>query len=265
MALWLRFERGGRKGFGTLEGSEIRVHAGVHSGAMFHQPEPTGEVLPLSGVELLTPTQPSKLVGLVNNYREALAKQGIPIPSEPLYFLKPPSSYLAPGRAIRLPAEDVGKVIYEGELGIVIGRRARAVAEAEAEAYVFGYTCVNDVTALELIGRDPGFAQWTRAKGFDTFGAFGPVVATGLDPERLTVRTLLKGKVRQEYPCRDMVFSPRALVSHLSRAMTLEPGDVIACGTSLGVGVLRPGAAVEVVIEGIGTLANPVQGAEPTP
>src|SRR5690242_18848502 len=114
MALWVRFERAGRKGFGTLEGSEVRVHAGVHAGAMFHQPEPTRELLPLADLRLLTPCQPSKLVGLVNNYREALAKQGAPAPSEPLYFLKPPSSYLAPGGAIRLPAEDVGKVIYEG-------------------------------------------------------------------------------------------------------------------------------------------------------
>jgi 2-keto-4-pentenoate hydratase/2-oxohepta-3-ene-1,7-dioic acid hydratase in catechol pathway len=261
MALWLRFERAGTRGFGTLEGGLVRVH----SGDMFGAPEPTGESLPLSEVSLRTPAEPSKLLGLVNNYREAATKQGIPIPAEPLYFLKPPSSYLAPGEAIRLPAHDVGKVIYEGELGVVIGREARDVAEVAAAAFIFGYTCVNDVTALDLIGRDPGFAQWTRAKGFDTFAAFGPAIATGLDPERLVVRTLLKGKVRQEYPCSDMVFSPRALVSRISREMTLVPGDLIACGTSLGIGVLRPGSTVEVVIEGIGTLANPVQGAERAP
>jgi 2-keto-4-pentenoate hydratase/2-oxohepta-3-ene-1,7-dioic acid hydratase in catechol pathway len=261
MALWIRFERAGAAGFGTLEGGAIQVH----SGDMFASPRATGEALQLSEVKVCAPTRPSKFFGLVNNYREAAAKQGLPIPAEPLYFLKAPSSYLAPGEPIRLPAHDVGKVIYEGEVGAVIGREARDVAEADADAFIFGYTCVNDVTALDLIGRDPGFAQWTRAKSFDTFGPFGPVIATGLDPMKLTVRTLLKGKVRQEYATSDMIFSPRALVSHLSREMTLLPGDVIACGTSLGVGVLRAGSTVEVVIDGIGALSNPVQAREGAP
>lgn len=261
MALWMRFEHAGRTGFGTREGDAVRVCAGDMLGAA----APTGEVLPLAAVKVLSPLLPSKLVALVNNYREAMAKQGLPAPAEPLYFLKAPSSFLAPGEAIRLPPPEVGKVIYEGELGVVIGREARGVAEAEAEAFIFGYTCVNDVTAIDLIGRDPSFAQWTRAKGFDTFGPFGPVIATGLDPEALVVRTLLKGKVRQEYPCSDMVFPPRALVSRISREMTLLPGDLIACGTSVGIGVLRAGSTVEVVIDGIGTLSNPVVGPEGGP
>lgn len=261
MALWLRFEHAGQTGFGTLEDGAVRVC----SGDMFGAPAPTGGILPLAGLKVLAPVRPSKLVALVNNYREATTKQGIPMPAEPLYFLKAPSSFLAPGEAIRLPPPEAGKVIYEGEIGIVIGREARGVAEADAEAFIFGYTCVNDVTAIDLIGRDPGFAQWTRAKGFDTFGPFGPVVATGLDPLRLTVRTLLKGKVRQEYPCSDMIFPPRALVSRISREMTLLPGDLIACGTSVGIGVLRAGSTVEVVIDGIGTLSNPVVGPEGAP
>lgn len=258
MALWIRFERGGTEGFGTLEGGSIQVC----EGDLLTGGRPTGETLALADVKVCAPTRPSKLVGLVNNFREAATKQGLPIPAEPLWFLKAPSAYLAPGEPIRLPAHDVGKVIYEGEIGVVIGREARDVAEADADAFIFGYTCVNDVTALDLIGRDPSFAQWSRAKSFDTFGPFGPVIATGLDPMRLTVKTLLKGKVRQEYPCSDMIFPPRALVSQLSREMTLLPGDVIACGTSVGIGVLRPGSTVEVVIDGIGTLSNPVQGAE---
>jgi 2-keto-4-pentenoate hydratase/2-oxohepta-3-ene-1,7-dioic acid hydratase in catechol pathway len=187
------------------------------------------------------------------------------LPKEPLWFLKPSTAYLAPGAPIRLPAADVGKVIYEGELGVVIGRTARDVAEEDVDRHVLGYTCVNDVTALDLLGRDPAFAQWSRAKSFDGFGPFGPVVATGVDPDRLVVRTLVKGKVRQEYPISDAVFSPRRLVSLLSREMTLEPGDLIACGTSVGVGVLRPGTSVEVAIDGIGTLANPVVGPEGAP
>jgi 2-keto-4-pentenoate hydratase/2-oxohepta-3-ene-1,7-dioic acid hydratase in catechol pathway len=118
---------------------------------------------------------------------------------------------------------------------------------------------VNDVTALDLLTRDPAFAQWARAKSFDTFGPFGPAIATGLDPMTLRVNTLLKGKVRQDYPCSDMIFGPRALVAHLSRELTLLPGDVIACGTSLGILPIRAGSTVEVVIDGIGTLTNPVE------
>ena len=258
MAHWLRFRHREAIGFGTLEGATVHVHAGD----MFASPRPTGEALPLAEVAVLTPCRPSKFIGLVNNYRAAVDKQGVPVPAEPLYFLKAPSAYRAHGEPIQLPARHAGKVIYEGELGVVIGREARDVAEAEADRYVFGYTCVDDVTALDLIGRDPSFAQWTRAKSFDTFGPFGPVIATGLDPGQLVVRTLLKGKVRQEYPCSDMIFSPRALVSLLSRDLTLLPGDLIACGTSLGIGVLRPGVTVEVAIDGIGTLSNPVQGGD---
>ena len=258
MALWIRFDHGGRTRFGTLEGGTILVH----DGDLFSGPRPTGEALPLADVTVRRPVEPSKLVGLVSNYRAAVEKQGGPIPAEPLWFLKAPSAYLDPGQPVRLPGQDVGKVIYEGELGIVIGREARDVDEADWERYVFGYTCVNDVTALDLIARDPSYAQWCRAKSQDTFGPFGPVIATGLDPAGLTVRTLLNGKVRQEYPCRDMIFPPAALVSRLSRELTLLPGGVVACGTSLGIGVLRPGATVEVVIDGIGTLSNPVAGAE---
>ncbi len=257
MARWLRFERAGATGFGTIEGDLVHLHAGDLLG----EPRPTGEALPLAEVTPLLPVQPSKYIGLVNNFRAAAERHGGALPAEPLWFLKAPSAYLAPGRPIRLP-RDAGKVIYEGELGVVIGRVARDVAEADADRHILGYTCVNDVTALDLIGRDPAFAQWARAKGFDTFGPFGPVVATGLDPDRLTVRTLVNGKVRQEYACSDMIFSPRALVSRLSRELTLLPGDLVACGTSLGLGVLRPGATVEVVIDGIGTLTNPVQARE---
>ena len=257
MALWIRFEHGGRAGVGTLEGGALRVH----EGDLLDGARPTGETLALADVTVRRPVEPSKYVGLVNNYRAAAERQGGPLPAEPLWFLKAPSAYLDPGRPIRLPAGDVGKVIYEGELGIVIGREARDVDEADWARYVFGYTCVNDVTALDLISRDPSYAQWSRAKGRDTFGPFGPVIATGLDPAKLTVRTLLNGKVRQEYPCSDMIFPPAALVSRLSRELTLLPGDLIACGTSLGIGVLRPGAVVEVAIEGIGTLSNPVAGA----
>jgi 2-keto-4-pentenoate hydratase/2-oxohepta-3-ene-1,7-dioic acid hydratase in catechol pathway len=258
MAHWLRFERGGAPVLGALEGGVVHVH----EGDLFGAPHATGETVPLQGLTLLGPVQPGKFIGLVTNFKEGAAKAGLALPNEPLWFLKPSTAYLAPGAPIRLPPGDVGKVIYEGELGVVIGRTARNVAEDEVDGHVLGYTCVNDVTALDLLTRDPAFAQWSRAKSFDTFGPFGPVIATGLDPDRLVVRTLVKGKVRQEYPVSDAVFSPRRLVALLSREMTLEPGDLIACGTSVGIGVLRPGTTVEVAIEGIGTLTNPVVGAE---
>ena len=147
-------------------------------------------------------------------------------------------------------------MLYEGELGVVIGRRCRGADEDEAAAAIFGYTCVNDVTALDLLHADPSFPQWARAKSCDTFGPVGPAVATGLDWSALTVRTLLNGRERQGYPAADMILPPARIVSLLSREMTLDPGDLIACGTSIGALPMRPGMTVEVVIDGIGTLRN---------
>ena len=146
--------------------------------------------------------------------------------------------------------------MFEGELGIVIGKRCRAVDEADAASYIFGYTCVNDVTAAEILNKDPGFAQWTRAKSFDTFGVFGPVIATDVDPSKLVVRTILNDQERQNYPVADAIFAPAKLVSLISHDLTLEPGDVIACGTSVGVGSMKPGSVISIVIDGIGTLTN---------
>ena len=171
--------------------------------------------------------------------------------------MKANNSFLGPDKTIRRPASYDGKVVYEGELGIVIGKTCSQVAEAEALDYVFGYTCINDVTAAELISKDKTFAQWTRAKSFDTFGVFGPFIATGLEPASLVVKTVLNGDERQNYPISDMIFPAPKLVSMISHDMTLMPGDVIACGTSIGVGSMKEKSnTVEVTIEGIGTLAN---------
>jgi 2-keto-4-pentenoate hydratase/2-oxohepta-3-ene-1,7-dioic acid hydratase in catechol pathway len=252
MAHWVRFAAGNRTGFGTLTDSRIDVH----EGDLFAASRPTGETLELADVRLLTPCVPTKMVALWNNFHQLAAKLGNPIPAEPLYFLKGNNSFLAAGETIRKPQAYDGKVVYEGELGIVIGRRASNVSEADAPAHIFGYTCINDVTAAELIAKDPTFAQWTRAKSFDTFGVFGPSIATGIDPTPLSVRLVLNDQERQNYPLGDMVFPPAKLVSLVSRDMTLEPGDVIACGTSVGVGSMKPGSTVSVIIEGIGTLTN---------
>jgi 2-keto-4-pentenoate hydratase/2-oxohepta-3-ene-1,7-dioic acid hydratase in catechol pathway len=252
MPHWLRFQHGNSTGFGMLEGDAIAMH----SGNLFDTPHPTGERIALADVTLLTPCAPTKMVAMWNNFHALAAKLNQAIPPEPLYFLKANSSFHQHGAPIRVPPSYAGKVVFEGELGVVIGKRCRAVSEAEAAAHIFGYTCINDVTAAELLFKDASFAQWSRAKGFDTFGVFGPVIATGLDPSSLVVKTFLNGQERQNYPVADMIFSPRQLVSRISQDMTLEPGDIIACGTSIGVGSMKPGSEVNIVIDGIGTLSN---------
>ena len=198
--------------------------------------------------------RPSKIVGVGLNYRSHSLEVGKALPAEPLIFLKPPSAVIGPGEPIRLPAGSL-RVEYEGELAVVIGTRAHRLGRAEALGCVAGYTCLNDVSARELQARD---RQWTRAKGFDTFCPVGPRVAPGLDPTRLRLVTRVNGVVRQDASTADMVFDVAALIEFISGVMTLEPGDLIATGTPAGVGPLAPGDLVEVEIEGIGVLANPV-------
>ena len=251
---WVRFTDAEATGFGTLEDDRIQVH----TGNMFDGPEPTGRTLSVDTVRLLMPTVPGKVIALWNNFGELRAKLNLATPEEPLYLLKAPNSFADPGSVIRQP-RCAGKVVFEGELGIVIGRTASGVSEAEAMQHVFGYTCANDVTQANILNRDPSFAQWVRAKGFDTFCPLGPVIATGLDPSQLVVRTILNGAVRQQYPISDMRFTVAQLVSMISADMTLQPGDVILCGTSVGVGSMKPGSDVVVEIEGIGRLDNHYQ------
>lgn len=266
MAKWIRCEHAGQTAFGELQGDRIALHRGDLFGAH----EATGESVALDAVRALTPCVPSKFIGLWNNDRPNAEKQGLSHPAHPLYFIKAASSYRAHGEAIHAPPWYDGRVIYEGELGLVIGRRVSQADEAEAAAAIFGVTCVNDVTALDLLQADASFAQWTRAKSFDGFGVFGPAIATGLDIATLSVRTRVNGRERQNFACAGMIFSAAQIVSLLSRDMTLEPGDLIACGTSLGALPMRPGTEVEVEIDGIGVLKNSylgpaVQSAPPTP
>jgi 2-keto-4-pentenoate hydratase/2-oxohepta-3-ene-1,7-dioic acid hydratase in catechol pathway len=249
---WMRYLYQGEPGFGRLEGDQVQVHRGD----LFGHAEPAGQMLPLAELQALPPCVPGKIIGLWNNFRAAAQKNGWAEPAEPLYFLKSPGSAIGHGQPIPVPASYEGRVVYEGELAVVIGRTARAVPRAEAAAHIFGYCCANDVTALELLHRDPSFPQWTRAKSFDGFGAIGPCIETEFDPAAATLHTLVGGRERQNYALADMFFSPAELVSRLSHDMSLEPGDVILCGTSLGVLPMKPGTTVEVVIEGIGTLAN---------
>lgn len=253
MTRWIRFVHAGQTGFGTLTPSGISVH----EGDMFGDARPNGKVLTADEVELLAPTQPSKIVALWNNFHALAAKLNQPEPPEPLYLLKATTSVAAPGAVIARPASYSGKTTYEGELGIVIGKPCSRVSVEEADGFIFGYTCANDITANDILNRDPTFAQWARAKGIDGYGPFGPVIATGIDPAKLIVRTILNGIERQNYPIADMIFSAQQLVSRISYDMTLLPGDLICCGTSIGVGVMKePINTVTVAIDGVGELTN---------
>lgn len=252
MTLWIRFKHNDTVGFGTLEGEIITAH----KGDMFSDPQPTLRQYELADVTLSTPTQPSKMVAMANNFHALIDKFGLSVPEDPLYFLKANSSFHPSGPPILRPTGYDGKIVFEGELGIVIGQSCRAVAAEHAAEHIFGYTCVNDVTAFDLLNKDKSFAQWTRCKAADTFGVFGPAVATNLTPLDIRVRTLVDGQERQNYPITDMVFTPEELISRVSYDMTLVAGDIIACGTSVGAGTLKPGNVIEVSIEGVGTLRN---------
>ena len=252
MAQWLRFTHHNKPGFGQLSGEQIQVH----SGDMFAHSQPTGEMIPLAAVEIDIPCVPSKMIAMVDNFHALVTKLEHQVPAEPLYFLKGNNSFLANGQTIRTPKSYSGKVVYEGELGIVIGKHCHEASESEAQQSIFGYTCINDVTAIEILNRDPGYAQWTRSKSFNTFGVFGPYITSGVDPMTLSIKTILNDQERQNYPVSDMIFPPAKLVSLISQDVPLEPGDIIACGTSVGVGSMKPGSQVSIIIDGVGRLDN---------
>ncbi|WP_321886524.1 fumarylacetoacetate hydrolase family protein [Paraburkholderia bannensis] len=251
MDTWMRLmANDGSMVFGRVENGYLHEYEGID------QPVPTGAVLSLRALTPLAPCAPGKVVALWNNFHALARKLDKPVPEHPLFLIKPAESVIGSGETIVRPAHYAGKIVFEGELGIVIGKRCRNVSEDEAQAAIFGYTIVNDVTAAGLLTENPHFPQWCRAKGFDTFCCLGPAIVSGFDWRRASVVTRLDGVERQNYPLDDMVFSPAQQVSLISQDLTLEPGDVIACGTSLGVGSIGEGATVEVTIEGIGTLAN---------
>ncbi|MCX5747718.1 MAG: fumarylacetoacetate hydrolase family protein [Proteobacteria bacterium] len=200
---------------------------------------------------------PSKIIGIGQNYRAHAVEMGKGIPEEPLMFFKPRSAMLASGGTIHRPA-GYERCDYEGELGVVIGRRARNVSRAEADGVILGLTCINDVTVRDLQKRD---GQWARAKGFDTFCPIGPRIVAGLDHADLRITTRVNGVVKQDSSTSDLIFDVRTLIEFITAHMTLEPGDVISTGTPSGVGNLAPGDVVEVEIAGIGILSNVVAAA----
>jgi 2-keto-4-pentenoate hydratase/2-oxohepta-3-ene-1,7-dioic acid hydratase in catechol pathway len=209
-----------------------------------------------AGARLLPPCSPSKIVCVGRNYAEHAKEMGVEAPVEPTIFLKPPTSLIASGDAIVYPRL-TSRLDYEGELGVVMRRRARNVKSADAPAYILGYTPVNDVTARDLQRKD---GQWTRGKGFDTFCPVGPYIVPldEVDPGSLRVRTFVDGEMKQDAAIAEMIFSVNDIIAYISAFMTLEPGDLIATGTPSGVGPLQPGSQVRVEIEGVGALENTV-------
>jgi 2-keto-4-pentenoate hydratase/2-oxohepta-3-ene-1,7-dioic acid hydratase in catechol pathway len=244
----VRFQKGGGPPrYGILE-SGVRELAA----SPFESVRPGAETHALSDVKLLVPCEPTKILALAGNYRSHLADQ--PIPKNPEAFFKPPSALLENEGAIRIP-EGTSDVHYEGELVIVIGKRARNVSPAEAPAHIFGYTCGNDVSARDWQKND---RQWWRAKGCDTFAGLGPWIVSGLDVADKLLTTRLNGKEVQRATMKELIFGPAETVSFLSRHVTLEPGDLIYTGTPGTTSAMKSGDVVEVEIEGIGVLRNRV-------
>ncbi|HEX9242551.1 MAG TPA: fumarylacetoacetate hydrolase family protein [Anaeromyxobacter sp.] len=245
-----RFRHAGRDRYGAVEGPLVRpLSAAPWAGGL-----PDGRPIALSEVQLLAPVEPTKVVCVGRNYRAHAKELGNEVPTTPLLFLKPSTAVIGPQDAIRCP-EQSKEVHHEAELAVVIGRTLSRATAAEARLAVFGYACLNDVTARDIQREEK---QFTRAKGFDTFCPVGPVVETALDPLDLSVVCRVNGAERQRGHTRDMVFDPFALLSFISGVMTLLPGDVVATGTPEGVGAIQRGDWVEVEISGIGVLRNPV-------
>jgi len=241
--------------YGIVEGGELLQLPGHPFLAPGEQVRTSGQVHELDDVRLLAPVLPSKIIGIGKNYADHAKEMGGDPPAEPLMFLKPITSVIGPDEAIVLPPES-SEVHYEAELAVVIGRLCRRVPAEQAQSVVLGYTCANDVTARDLQRRD---AQWTRAKGFDTFCPLGPWIDTDLDPAAAEVECEVNGLTVQSGSTRDLIFAVSALIEAASAVMTLLPGDVILTGTPAGVGPLSAGDEVAVTVSGLGTLVNPVR------
>jgi 2-keto-4-pentenoate hydratase/2-oxohepta-3-ene-1,7-dioic acid hydratase in catechol pathway len=248
---FVRYQIGERASYGIWEDAFIQEI----SGSIFGKFEATSTKHKISAVRLLPPAEPSKILCVGLNFRDHIEELGDEIPRFPSHFIKPLSAVIGPEDPILYPRV-AQRVDYEGELALVIKNRVKDVSPEEALDHVLGYTCFNDVTERALTKVQ---GQLTRSKGFDSFAPFGPCIATGLDPSQLIVRTYLNGKQVQEGHTRNLVFSVPFLVHYLSQCMTLFPGDIISTGTPKGIGAIKPGDVVEVSIEGIGTLRNPLQ------
>ncbi len=252
MERFLRFKTVNGTSWGLFEEGHV---AEISSNPAYGY-EKTDRYYDFSEIRLLAPAEPSKIICVGLNYKEHVkeSQSATEVPASPILFLKPPSSLIGPGGKIIYPAM-AERVDYEAELGIIIGKECHQVAEVEAEDYIFGFTCANDVTARDLQKKD---VQWTRGKGFDSFCPVGPWAVNRLAFEDIAIESYLNGDLRQSSKTSMMIFSVPFLISFISQVMTLYPGDLILTGTPAGVGPMKPGDRIEVRIEGIGSLVNDV-------
>ncbi|MDN5362901.1 MAG: hypothetical protein PWP70_1948 [Moorella sp. (in: firmicutes)] len=250
----VRFAVEGEICYGRLEGEDIR---GLE-GDIYSSPRETGRKYNLNQVRLLAPCRPGKAVCVGLNYRSHIVEMAENLPAEPVLFIKPATSIIGPEEDI-IYWPLVGRLDYEAELAVVIGREAHNIREEEAGDYIFGYTVANDVTARDLQQKD---GQWTRAKGFDTFLPCGPWIVRGIDPADLRVQSFLNGVQKQDGRTSQLIFSVPHLVSFISHVMTLQPGDLILTGTPEGIGPMQVGDTIEIRVEQIGSLVNRVAGPE---
>ncbi len=247
----VRFWDGNNVSYGSYESDDTIFY---FEGDPFSYYEISKKSVMANEVQLLAPCEPSKVICIGLNYKDHAIEMSLPIPKEPVVFLKAPSAITGPGSNIIYPTLCT-KMSYEAELAIVIGNIAKDIEPHEAKEKILGYTCSNDITARNLQTKD---GQWTISKSFDTFCPLGPFIVTNISPENLNIKLILNGEVKQNSNTSQMIFSPTYLVSYLSKVMTLFPGDVIITGTPSGVGELHPGDRVEVEIEKIGKLINKV-------
>ena len=252
MAHWIRFEYNNKIHFGTMEDNNIEIY----DGTQFGEVSKNGNSVNINNVNLLNPCEPSKIIALWNNYKTLADEKGLSKPKNPLYLNKAVSCILEPGCNIVRPKFYNEAIFYEGELGIVIGRTCKDIEPDAAKEYIFGYTCINDVTGMDIVKKDPSFDPWTRSKSFDTFGIFGPGIETNIDPMNLQIKSKLNDKIVQNYNTSDMFFNVYEIVSFLSKDMSLLPGDIIACGTNAGLGPMNHNDKITVSVEGIGLVTN---------
>jgi len=252
MSNWIRFTNNKISSFGLIENNIVTVY----EGDMFNNPSKTDVRLKAEDVTIVNPCKPSKMIALWNNYQSLATEKGLSKPNNPLYLNKAVSCIIEQGDNIIRPKTYSENIFFEGELGIVIGKTCKDVSVEASSEYIFGYTCINDVTAMDLVKKDPTFDQWTRSKSYDTFGIFGPCIATEIDPMSLSVKTTVDGQIKQDYNTSDMFFNVYEIVSFLSHDMTLNPGDIIACGTNSGLGPMVSGETVTVSVSSIGQVVN---------
>jgi 2-keto-4-pentenoate hydratase/2-oxohepta-3-ene-1,7-dioic acid hydratase in catechol pathway len=256
MESWCRIVVDGNARLGLRQDEHILIY----EGDLFANPKPTGQQLKVEEAEWLAPVEPRQFLGLWNNLHEAMVHGGNQLPVSPLYFTKLADSLNSHHGDIPAPSGYTENVLFEAELGVVIGRECFQPTLETIDDYIFGYTCVNDVTDAEPLFENEEFPQWTRAKSFPGFGPVGPWIVRGIDPDELQVQAFLDGEQKQDYPVSDMIFSPRDAVSRIASELTLYPGDIIACGTSVGTCFMQPGQQIEIRIPGLGSLVNRYSG-----